>query len=75
MASWHHSRMSAIADAQKLKCPVWVTKQRLGVDQPQQKVSCQGRPLGLQGIVQVQIRSWTSICSQAAKLFMYKRLL
>ena len=49
----------------KLKCPVWVTKRRLGVDQPQQKVSCQGRPLGLQGIVQVQIRSWTSICSQA----------
>ena len=59
----------------KLKCPIWVTKRRLGVDQTQQKVSCQGRPLGLQGIAQAQIRSWTSICLQAAKLFMFKRLL
>ena len=75
MASWHLSRMSATAHAQKLKCPVWATKRRLGVDQPQKKVSCQGRPLGLQDIVQVQIRAWTSICSQAAKLLMYKRLL
>ena len=41
MASRHHSRMPPQRMHEKLRCPVWEPKRRLGVDQPQQRIDTQ----------------------------------
>ena len=41
MASWHRSRMPSPGMHEKLKCPVWGPRRRLGVEQPQQHTDTQ----------------------------------
>ena len=41
MASWHRSRMPSPGMHEKLKCPVWGPRRRLGVEQQQQHIDTQ----------------------------------